>query len=121
MRKAYLCHSNIKDIPDGSVLAFYRSQQNQGIIALGVVEKVRRSSSANIIAHTVGKRTVYSMREIKNISYKPVLSILFRQTRSFHPELPLKDLIPGGVFRSPPQSIIRIPKEGILCIKRIIA
>jgi hypothetical protein len=118
IRKAYLCHSKIKDIPVGSVAAFYRSQNRNGIVAIGIIERIFRSSSAQKIAQLVGKRTVYSMSEIQNMCQKTVLAILFRQARGFMPEIPLKDLISGGVFKIPPQSIIRISQEGISCLKK---
>lgn len=121
IRKAYLCHSKIKDISAGSLVVFYRSQNRHGIVSIGIVERAFRSSSPKKIAQEVGKRTVYSMKEIQTMCQKEVLAILFRQIRGFIPEIPLRDLISGGVFKSPPQSIISIPKEGIICLKKKLA
>ncbi|MBT3194822.1 MAG: GNAT family N-acetyltransferase, partial [Verrucomicrobia bacterium] len=36
IRKAYLCHAGIRELPPGSFLAFYRSRKRRGLFAFGV-------------------------------------------------------------------------------------
>lgn len=64
IRKAYLCHSQISSLRPGAVLVFYRSQERQGLIAVGVVEEAFHSITPEEIARKVAKRTVYSMHNI---------------------------------------------------------
>lgn len=112
IRKAYLCHANVREIPPGSLLWFYRSENDQGLVALGVVEGVVRSQNADEIARAVGKRTVYSLDQIRALCEKEVLAVLFRQARVFQPPVPTAQLVSGGVLTAAPQSITRIKPEG---------
>ena len=54
IRKAYLSHANVRDIESGSLLWFYRSEMDQGLVALGVAEAAVRSSNPDEIARSVG-------------------------------------------------------------------
>lgn len=112
IRKAYLCHANVREIAPGSLLWFYRSESDQGLVALGVAESAVRSRAPDEIARAVGKRTVYSLDQIRAMCEKEVLAVLFRQARVFQPPLALWQLIDGGVVTAPPQSITRIKPEG---------
>lgn len=120
IRKAYLSHSTISDLPNGSVLAFYRSQIHRGLIAIGIVEETMRSSCPDTIAKFVGKRSVYPLGDIRKMCKKQVFAILFRQARGFHPEKSVNGLIAGDVFRQPPQTITSISKKGIQCLKAML-
>jgi hypothetical protein len=60
----------------------------------------------------VGKRTVYGLDQIRAMCEKEVLAVLFRQARVIHPPIPAAELVRGGVFAQPPQSITRIKPEG---------
>jgi hypothetical protein len=112
IRKAYLCHANVREIAAGSLLWFYRSESDQGLVALGVAEGVVRSRDPDEIARAVGKRTVYNLDQIRAMCAKEVLAVLFRQARVFQPPIPAAQLVSGGVFTQPPQSITRIKPEG---------
>ncbi len=111
LRKAYLCNSPLRILEPGSVLAFYRSQNRQAIVAVGVVERVIRTQEASEIARAVAKRTVYTFDEILKMCSRPTLAVLFRQ--AFTPVMPvqLTDLRAGGVIRSAPQSIMQLRGE----------
>jgi GNAT superfamily N-acetyltransferase/rRNA-processing protein FCF1 len=112
IRKAYLCHANVRGIAPGSLLWFYRSESDQGLVALGVAERVVRSRSADEIARAVGKRTVYSLDQIRAMCEKEVLAVLFRQARVFAQTIPFAQLVSAGVLSAAPQSITRIKPEG---------
>jgi GNAT superfamily N-acetyltransferase len=112
IRKAYLSHANIRDIEAGSLLWFYRSEVDQGLVALGVAERAIRSSNPDEIARSVGKRTVYRLEQIQEMCEKEVLAVLFRQARAIQPPIPTAQLVRNGVFTQPPQSITRIKPEG---------
>jgi L-amino acid N-acyltransferase YncA len=118
IRKAYLCHAKTKSIPDGSIILFYRSHFDRGLIALGIVEETFRSSSSDEIARAVGKRTVYSLDEINLLCQRMVLVVLFRQAKIFSPPIPTEQLIEGGLFKRPPQSIASVKEEALSWIQK---
>lgn len=120
--KAYLCHSNTKDIESGSLLFFYRSDDSKVIQSIGVVERCVRSSDLSEIVQFVGKRTVYSYQAIEGMCSKEVLAILFRQANGYESPIPRKLLEGSKVFIRPPQSISSVNNEGhiwLLSQKRI--
>ena len=115
LRKAYLSQSGIKPLPPGATILFYRSDDWQGISAVGVVEESRRSDDASEVAAFAGQRTVYSFEEIEAMSGGGALAILFRQDRLLDPPWPLDELVTAGVLNAAPQSITQVRGEdGIL-------
>lgn len=108
--KAYLCNASLKTLPPGSLVLFYRSQDASYVQAVGVVDECMRSSSADEIAQFVGKRTVYSLENIKDISQKETLAILFRYAKEISP-VRLSELIDNNVLLGPPQTITRTKSE----------
>jgi hypothetical protein len=81
------------------VLLFYQSVTNRGAIALGIVEETLVSSSPDEVVRAVGKRTVYSLEEIRGLCRSPVLVILFRQARALAHPIPVEELVENGVFK----------------------
>lgn len=113
IRKAYLCHSACRQLLPGDVLAFYRTQRSQGLVAIGVVEDTLVSHDAAAIARAVARRTVYSSDEIKNLCHaRTVLAIRFRQAKLVTPRRSAVELTRAGVFTRAPQSIMRVGREG---------
>jgi len=121
IRKAYLCRAPIRTMSEGSVLLFYRSLEGRGAIALGVVEGTLISTSPEDLARTVGKRTVYSLKEIETMCTRPVLAILFRQARVFEEPISTQELVRQGLFVRPPQSIMTLEGGGLEWLKKIAA
>jgi len=113
IRKAYLCRSGNRSLAPGDVVAFYRSEASQGVIALGVVEKVIATSESAEISRAVARRTVYTDQEIQDMCESETLAILFRQVRPLETELTAARLLEAGVFRGPPQSVQQIQEKGI--------
>lgn len=117
IRKAYLCHANLKRVMPGALLLFYQSRRNQGIYCVGVAEKSIRSCDPQEILNFVGTRTVYSIEEIEKQCAKEVLAILFRHAVTLENEWPRTHLIEGGVIAAPPQSIVEVPQEALPWLK----
>jgi GNAT superfamily N-acetyltransferase len=113
IRKAYLCHASIRAIKPGAALAFYRSGEDQGIIAVGVVERAAISDSCEDIVRLVARRTVYSLEDIKGLCVKRVLVLLFRQALVLNPPISKEQAENAGLFDAPPQSIMSIKREGV--------
>jgi ribosomal protein S18 acetylase RimI-like enzyme len=113
LRKAYLCRASIRQIAPGAPLLFYRSQSNRGVTVVGIAEKTLASRNAEEIAATVGKRTVYSMRDIEDLcSRGEVLAILFRQAQVVQSgPISMAELRQHGALRAAPQSITTIPES----------
>ncbi len=117
IKKAYLCHSPIRRIVPGSVLLFYSSQEDQVVQCIGVAEHTLVSSSANQLAHYVGKRTVYTFHAIEEMCKRAVLAILFRQARILDNPILLDELIANGVLKRAPQSIVSVRKGAMEWIR----
>lgn len=119
MKKAYLCHAKIKTMKQGDIVIFYRSQDKQEILTLGVIESVHQGMfTPEEVVKLVGKRTVYSREEIDEMSLKQLTIILFRHHFHFKNPLSLNDLKKLRVLAGPPQSIMEIDQEKYLIIKK---
>jgi L-amino acid N-acyltransferase YncA/predicted nucleic acid-binding protein len=115
LRKAYLCRSNTRSIRKGDLLYFYRSQHDQGVTAVGVVEEVHPLSDPRAIVQAVGKRTLYTLEEIVEMTEggtKEVLAISFRQAKVLPSPIATQLLTQHGVIAAPPQNTQSIPQGG---------
>lgn len=117
IKKAYLCHSRIKNIKPGDNILIYRSEDIRGITAIGAVEDTLKSSNPDEIARHVGSRTVYSYDDIVDFCQKPTLAIRFRYVKNMNQPVQFKDLQQQGVLKGAPQSIMKLSQEGALWIK----
>jgi GNAT superfamily N-acetyltransferase len=120
LRKAYLCHAQVRALAPGATLLFYRSHDLKALTCVGVVERSSRETDVDEIARIVGKRTVYSYQQIEALAAKPVLTILFRQDRILEVPIPLADLLHGQLLSSHPQSITTIKQEGFAWMMGLI-
>ena len=123
IQKAYLSGSNIRSIDAGSILYFYRSRDRQRLGVIGVAEGFMASSDPEKIAAYVGKRTVYSQRQIRELtdySRKEALAILFRQSKVIRSGPTDAQLQEAGVWRRPAQSIMMIQPPGTDWLRRYI-
>jgi GNAT superfamily N-acetyltransferase len=112
LRKAYLCHAQVRALAPGATLLFYRSHDLKALTCVGVVERSSREDDVTEIARIVGKRTVYSYQQIEELAAKPVLTILFRQDRILEVPIPLADMVQAQLLSAHPQSITTIKEEG---------
>ena len=109
IKKAYLCHSNIKTVKKGDVVLFYRSKDRKSIQCMGVVEETFFSESVDEVFPIIAKRTVYTYSELAEILSKKTLIILFRFI-ALHKEITLKNLTSVGI-KGNIQSIRKISNE----------
>ncbi|HNZ61202.1 MAG TPA: hypothetical protein PKH48_07210 [Methanofastidiosum sp.] len=117
IKKAYLCHSNYRNISKGDILLFYKSVDKHYISALGIVDDIEVLEDPFDIYSKVFSRSVYTLDEIETMSKKPVLVILFLlQTYLKNPIL-LTFLIKNNILKKAPMSITRIKDEGYQIIK----
>jgi hypothetical protein len=121
IKKAYLSHSNIKRMGRGDLILFYRSEDEQAITSLGVVEAVYTGvEDTGQILQLVGKRTVFSREEIDEwVERGPVSIFLFRHHFHLMRSLDLDRLIDEQVIKAAPQSAMEISNEKYTQIKKM--
>ena len=112
IRKAYLCHASTQQVRTGSILLFYRSEDKQALTTIGVVEDTLRSPDPDVVAAYVARRTVYSMKAIREMATKPILAIRFRHAKLIEPHIRLQDLTANGILLAAPMSIVSVPENG---------
>ncbi len=122
IKKVYLCHSKISPLPVGSIIFFYETKPNQCVQIMGIIENSKRISDLNELLSIVGKRSVYSLTQLKAmIEKKPVLVLEFRQILQKFNKIYYSDLITRGVIKRAPQSIMNIEEENYSLLKRIMS
>lgn len=109
--KAYLCHAPTRQLQSGNLLFFYRSQDEQAIRHLGVVESTLVSCRPEEVARFVGLRTVYTLREIEEqCADGDVLAIKFRHARTLE-RITLETLLRCRILKGAPQSIQQLAED----------
>lgn len=83
MKKAYLCHAQLKNMSVGDLILFYRSKDLKSVTTIGIVERFESLQEPDEISTLVSKRTVYSRDQIESLCQKEVRTILFRQIAHF--------------------------------------
>jgi ribosomal protein S18 acetylase RimI-like enzyme len=124
LRKAYLSRSFNRQVQVGDILLFYRSSDLQAVRFVAVVEDILVSPDHLEIARFVGTRTVYSVKEIADLTQngaREVNAILMRQSRQLEPSWALQELRGHGVFLRPPQSIQSAREEGAEWVRNQLA
>jgi ribosomal protein S18 acetylase RimI-like enzyme len=111
IKLAYLCHAASMKIRPGDVLLFYRTEDEQAITSLGVVDQFAVLDDASKIAALVSRRTVYSIKEIESMASRPTKVILFRLVKHLAKSVSYKQLQNDGVVTGPIQSITSISDE----------
>jgi len=92
----------------GDVLLFYRSGDQRAVTSIGIVESYETLGNSETVASRVKRRTVYSMKEIAEMTSKPTRVMLFRLVKHFPMPLGLEWLKRSHVTKGVPQSITRI-------------
>lgn len=115
IKKAYLSHSKIQTINKGDIVLFYRSHDRKSIQCMGIVESVFFSDNVDDVFTRIAKRTVYSYDELREITNKKTLVILFRFI-SLNKEITTKVIKDAGI-KGNIQSIRKITNDQYLLIK----
>lgn len=111
IKLAYLCHAQTRRMNPGDIVVFYRSTDQKCLTSIGIVESYETINDADVIARRVKRRTVYSMKQIKEKAMKPTRVMLFRLVGHMQNSLHLDWLVQHGVLRDRPQSITKITNE----------
>ena len=115
IQKAYLSLGSNRQIRPGDILYFYRSHDRHRIKVIGIVEDTAVSKCPEEISSYVGKRSVYShdqIRELTQDGSREVLAILFRQARVLEAGVTNEQMKGAQVWRVPAQSIMKVKSTG---------
>ena len=107
IKKAYVCHANIRTIKAGDIVLFYRSHDRKSIQVIGIVEKSVVSKDIEEIVALTSKRTVFTKKQLCYFSEKDCLIILFRMQQTLKKEIKLDK----SIIKGPIQSIRKISWE----------
>ena len=118
IKKAYLCNSRTKQITEGDLILFYRSQDRQEITSIGIVERTVNTKNISKIISNVSNRTVYSINEISTLAKKDVLVIIFRHQGNYNRPISLSTLQDEINIKGPIQTIRKISHDDYLRIKQ---
>ena len=123
IRKAYLCRANTGLVQPGNLLLFLRTGSGKAhITSVGVVEDILRSQEPAAVVRFVGSRTVYTATEIAGqCSRGPVLAIRFRLDRVLAQPWTAEAVRSHNVMNGTAQTIARVPKEGVLWLRKQLA
>ena len=100
IKKAYVCHANIRKIKAGDIVLFYRSHDRRNIQVIGIVEQSVVSKDKEKIIALTSKRTVFTEDELSSFSQKNCLIILFRLQQILKKEALLNNSIIRGSIQS---------------------
>lgn len=119
IKKAYLSHSAITKIRPGDILLFYRSHDQKAITSIGIVDRepVRSNVPDKVVAF-VGQRSVYLHDEIKDMTQKPVLVLLFRHHLNLPNPPELNYLRNHKIIQYAPRSIMELDHNQYVAIKK---
>ncbi|MDP3609050.1 MAG: EVE domain-containing protein [Methylophilus sp.] len=111
IKLAYLCHAQMKSINAGDIVFFYRSDDEQSITSIGIVEQYQILNDPSAIAQLVSRRTVYTMKDIENMAQTDTRVMLFRLVKHFKSPVPYNWLLENKVIKGRIQSIQSINQQ----------
>lgn len=117
IKKAYLSGSNV-NLKSGDILLFYESGKN-GIGDIGIVETFYKDLDLEGINKTIGKRSVYSVDELKDFANRKNSVILFIYNKKFK-KVSFEELMENKIIKGPPQSIQSLSHKNYLKLKKLV-
>lgn len=118
IKKAYLSSRFSSRLGLGDIILFYRSHDQKAITSLGIIDQEPvRTSNLDELKRVVGKRSVYSEKELKEWAEKSVFVIRFKHHLYLPNCLDLNYLIKNDILKGAPQSITEINHEQYLILK----
>jgi predicted GNAT family N-acyltransferase len=119
IKKAYLSHANTRQIESGDLLLFYRSNDHKELTSFGVCERVEYGvTDAATVVELVGKRSVFTTHEIKEMVESPTTVILFKWHFDLDNPLHYQVLLNEAVLSGPPQTIQEVDDASYQYIRK---
>jgi GNAT superfamily N-acetyltransferase len=119
IKQAYLCKAKTAQVQPGDVVLFYRTEDQQAITTVGIVECYEVHDSATNIMQLVSRRTVYSQKDIEAMASKPTKVMLFRLVGHFPTPITYSSLIQERIVSGPIQSITKISDDAFSRILKL--
>lgn len=116
IKKAYLSKSNA-NLKPGDIVLFYESP-NKGISEIGIVEDFHKNLTLEEIMNVVGKRSVYSTKELKDFEGKNSV-MLFIYSKKIN-KINKKELINLKIIKSHPQSTQSVSEKNYKKLKKLM-
>jgi len=112
IRKVYICNAALKEMAPGSIVCFYRTE-DQLLTSIGVLEEYISTRDPKQLREFVGRRSVYSNDELKNkINGKNTAKAMnFYFATDLENPVDLHILLNAGILKGSPQSISIIPNQ----------
>lgn len=111
LKKVYLSNSPRNMVERGSILLFYCSREDKAITSLGIVEECLKTDDLGDCMRFIGKRSVYSLNDINEMTSKKVLLIDFRLSYHLNNPIGYEFLIKNKIINGPTISITEISDE----------
>lgn len=112
IKKAYLSNANTRKIQSGDLLLFYRSRDHMQLTSLGVCEEVHYElNDVAEVMRIVGKRSVFSEQEIREITESLTTVLLFSWHFDLENPLTYEELLEADVLNGPPQVMQQIDEQ----------
>lgn len=119
IKKAYLSHSNTRQLDPQDVLLFYRTEDHKSVTSVGVVEQVSYGvTDADEISDIVGRRSVFRRVDLEEYAEKPTTVILFTWHFDLQNAVHYQQLLDADVVSGPIQSIQRIEQRDYKYLRR---
>ena len=113
IRKAYLCRSSTRQLRPGDTLLFLRSETEEALAAVGVVERTLVSRDTSELLMFSGRRTIYPPAQIiEKTKEGEVLAVQFRLDRVLESPIDRSELRRRQVMKGSPQSITQVTDSG---------
>jgi ribosomal protein S18 acetylase RimI-like enzyme len=120
IKKAYLSNANNRKLSPGDLLLFYRSRDNMEVTSIGVLEDVHYGlTNADSIARIVGKRSVFTRRELQDIAESEATVLLFRWHFDLEDPIGYEELKDNDVLSAPLQVMSEISDSDYKYIRKL--
>lgn len=127
IRKVYLGYTPTSTIEPGTLVAFYRSSDNEmgvksAVAAVGIAERYDRIDEYEQAVAIVAKRSVYTNEELEVLVQKPGLKALTFLFYGYLKEPLLRtDLEGRGLLDGPPQSFVGISGDRLKLLEQFVS
>lgn len=127
IRKVYLGYTPTNVIDPGTLIAFYRSSDNEmgvksAIAAVGIAERYDHIDDYEQAVSIVAKRSVYTNEELEVLVQKPGLKALTFLFYGYLKEpLLRKDLEGRGLLDGPPQSFVGVTGDRLRMLEQLVS
>jgi len=119
IKKAYLSGAKNRKLEEGDILLFYRSGDNMEVTSLGVLEEVKYGlTNADSISRIVGKRSVFTQRELQDIAETNTTVLLFRWHFDLNNPISYEQLQEEDILTAPLQVMSEITDEEYKYIRK---